>query len=328
MHDVARLAGVSHQTVSRVLNGHPHVSAPTRQRVVDAMRRLNYRPNAMARGLVTRRSRTIGVIGFDTSLYGPASTLLGIQRAAQEARYAVSITTLSGSSGQADVRRAVGSLVEQYVEGVLVIAPSTAAGDAVRDLPDDVPALALEASFSDDLAVVAIDQVVGATLATQHLLDLGHETVWHVAGPDDWAEARQRVTGWQRCLRAARRSVPEPIPGDWSPRSGYEAGRQLASSGATAVFSANDQMALGILHAFHELGVRVPDDVSIVGFDDMPEAAYFSPALTTIHQDFDEVGRRALQRLVAIIDRSDDGATSTVIPPTLVTRGSTMAPAG
>lgn len=326
MHDVARLAGVSHQTVSRVINNHPNVSDPTRQRVVEAMHRLNYRPNALARGLVTRRSRTIGVLGFDTNLHGPSSILLGVQRAAQEARYAVTVAMLSEASDQAAIRETVGALVEQYVEGVLVIAPSKAAARAMRNLPDDVPTVALEASFNEGLPVVAVDQVAGAMLATQHLLDLGHETVWHVAGPDDWAEARQRTAGWQQCLAAAGRPASAPLRGDWSPQSGYAAGLEIAAAhGVTAVFSANDQMALGILSALHSRGIRVPDDISIVGFDDMPEAAYFYPALTTVHQDFAEVGRAALRRLIATLDHADVDVPLT-ITPTLTVRASTAPP--
>jgi DNA-binding LacI/PurR family transcriptional regulator len=326
MHDVARLAGVSHQTVSRVINHQPNVSETTRQKVLDAMRRLNYRPNALARGLVTRRSRTVGVLGFDTELHGPSSTLLGVQRAAQQARYGVIVATLSETDDQAAVRQAVGGLVERFVEGILVIAPSKTSARAMRDLSNEIPAVALEASFSDDLPVVMVDQVGGATLATQHLVDLGHTTVWHVAGPDDWSEARQRITGWQQILATAGLHAPTPLRGDWSPESGHAAGLQIAQSrDVTAVFSANDQMALGILHALHSRGIRVPEDVSIVGFDDMPESAYFYPALTTVRQDFDEVGRTALRRLIAVLD-NEDVDVPLKIQPKLIVRASTAPP--
>jgi DNA-binding LacI/PurR family transcriptional regulator len=326
MRDVARLAGVSHQTVSRVINNHPNVSDTTRQRVVAAMLRLNYRPNALARGLVTRRSRTIGVLGFDAEMHGPSSTMLGVQRAAQQAHYAVTIAMLSETSDQAAVRQALGTLIERYVEGILVIAPSKAAARAMRDLPDDVPAVALEAAFSEDLPVVAVDQVAGAMLATQHLLELGHETVWHLAGPDDWSEARERIAGWQRCLAGAGRPAMPPLRGDWNPESGFAAGLQIAAAReVTAVFSANDQMALGILHALHIRGVRVPEDVSVVGFDDMPESAFFYPALTTVRQDFDEVGRTALRRLIAILDKREEDLRATITPE-LIVRASTAPP--
>ncbi|HKE67179.1 MAG TPA: LacI family DNA-binding transcriptional regulator [Micromonosporaceae bacterium] len=326
MHDVARLAGVSHQTVSRVINGHPNVRESTRVRVLRAMRQLDYRPNALARGLATRRSRTIGVLGFDAELYGPSSTLLGIQRAAQEEDYAVNVVTLSEKDATGSVARAVGMLAEQSVEGVIVIAPSNAAADAVRDLPRGLPVLALEASFGRDMRVVVVDQYTGATLATRHLLDLGHRTVWHITGPSDWPEAVQRIDGWHATLDAAGASAPQTLTGDWSARSGYEAGRRLAAvPDVTAVFVANDQMALGVLHALHEAGIPVPGQVSVVGFDDMPEAEYFLPALTTVRQDFNEVGRCGLRTMLEMIDGSEVAA-ETRVTPTLVVRASSARP--
>jgi DNA-binding LacI/PurR family transcriptional regulator len=328
MHDVARRAGVSHQTVSRVLNGHPHVREATRLRVMQAVRELNYWPNALARGLVSKRSRSIGVLSFDAALYGPSSTLLGIQRAAQEERYAVSVVTLSEQDAPEVVRRAAGLLAEQSVDGVIVIAPSNAAANAVRDLPPGMPMVALEASFGTDMPVVVVDQLAGARLATEHLLRLGHRTVWHVTGPPDWPEAVQRMEGWRSALAAAGVQPPPVVPGDWSARSGYQAGRQLAATpGVSAVFAANDQMALGVLRALHEAGRRVPDQVSVVGFDDMPEAEYFLPALTTVRQDFDEVGRYGLRTMIGMLDGRGPVAAETRVAPSLVVRASTAPPA-
>ena len=329
MHDVARLAGVSHQTVSRVINGHPNVREATRMRVLRAMQQLDYRPNALARGLATRRSRTIGVLGFDAELYGPSSTLLGIQRAAQEQEYAVTVVTLSEKDATGSVGRVVGMLAEQSVEGVIVIAPSNAAADAVRDLPRGLPVLALEASFGRDMRVVVVDQYAGARLATRHLLDLGHRSVWHITGPSDWPEAVQRIEGWRAALDDAGVPAPPTLTGDWSARSGYEAGRRLAAvPGVTAVFVANDQMALGVLHALNEAGIAVPAQVSVVGFDDMPEAEYFVPALTTVRQDFNEVGRCGLRTMLEMIEMTDglDVASETRVTPTLVVRASSGRP--
>ncbi len=148
--------------------------------------------------------------------------------------------------------------------------------------------------------MVCVDQVDGARLATEHLLALGHETVWHVRGPADWLEAEGRVEGWRAALARAGRAAPEPLAGDWSPRSGYEAGRGLARmADVTAVFVANDQMALGVLRAFAEQGVKVPEQVSVVGFDDIPESEFFSPPLTTVRQDFGAVGRHSIERAAA-----------------------------
>jgi DNA-binding LacI/PurR family transcriptional regulator len=326
MHDVARLAGVSHQTVSRVLNGQPHVSSATRARVVAAMRALDYRPNTFARGLVTRRSQRIGVLSFDGRLFGPGSTLHAIERAARAAGFGVAIAGMSNHAGD-DVDEAVETLRTQAVDGVIVIAPNSAAVRALGDLDTPVPVVALEAEFHDQ-PVVAIDQRRGAALATSHLLDLGHRTVWHVAGPLDWREAELRVEGWRETLLAAGATVPAPLSGDWTPRSGYDAGLELAArDDVTAVFAANDQMALGLLHALSERGRRVPEDISVVGFDDIPEAEFLRPALTTVHQDFDEVGRRGLELLLARIDHADTLANVT-ISPTLVSRASCAPPPG
>ena len=327
MHDVARLAGVSHQTVSRVLNGHPNVRPATRERVLEAIRQLNYRPNALARGLVTRRSSTIGVISFDTRLYGPASTLLAIEHAARAAGYAVTISSLADLDASS-VRAAVEALASQSVDGVIVIAPRESAARGLRDLRPGLPVVAVEAGYGGEIPVVSVDQFAGARLATDHLLSLGHRTVWHVAGPADWLEARERVEGWQAGLAAAGVAAPPLLRGDWSPDSGYRAGLELAGKAdVTAVFAANDQMALGMLHALYERGVNVPGDVSVVGFDNIPEAAFLIPSLTTVHQDFDELGRRGLKLLVDIMDGDNVGSVLPGrVPPALVTRQSSAKP--
>lgn len=327
MHDVARLAGVSHQTVSRVLNGHPNVRSTTRDRVLEAIRQLNYRPNALARGLVTRRSRSIGVICFDTRLFGPASTLLAIEHAARDAGYAVTISSLADLDADS-VRSAVATLADQPVDGAIVIAPRESAAQGLRTLRPGLPVVAVEAGYRGEIPVVSVDQFTGAKLATDHLLALGHRTVWHVAGPADWLEARERVEGWRDSLTAAGVVAPALLRGDWSPESGYRAGLELADTpGVTAVFAANDQMALGIMHAFYERDVKVPDDISVVGFDNIPEAAFLTPSLTTVHQDFDEVGRRGLRLLMGIIDGEPErAAADDRVPATLVERQSSAAP--
>jgi DNA-binding LacI/PurR family transcriptional regulator len=325
MADVGRLAGVSHQTVSRVLNNSAQVRPETRERVLLAMRQLDYHPNSVARALVTGRSRTVGVVTFDTVLYGPASTLFGIEKAAHEAGYFVSIISLR-SLDRASVLSAVDRLQAQGVDGILIIAPHVRTANLMLDLPAHVPVLAVEAGPDDDLPAVVIDQVAGARAATQHLLDLGHATVWHVAGPDGWLEAHGRVDGWRATLRDAGAEVPEPLFGDWSPRSGYELAQRLPVDGRmTAVFAANDQMALGVLRHLHESGLDVPGDVSLVGFDDIPEAAYLTPPLTTVRQDFGEMGRRSV---LALLDRIHDvdGSARLTVEPELVVRASTGRP--
>src|SRR4051794_229406 len=226
MSDVARLAGVSHQTVSRVLNGSTQVRPETRERVLAAMRKLDYRPNAVARALVTGRSQTLGVVTFNTTLYGPASTLVGVERAADDAGYGVIIVSLESLSREA-ISRAIDRLRAQGVDGVVVIAPHVATMGALWDLPDTLPVVAVEAGPQDGGASVAVDQAQGGRLAPEHLLAHGHQTVHHLAGPADWTEARQRIEGWMDALEAVGATAPAPLRGDWSPRSGYEVGRRL-----------------------------------------------------------------------------------------------------
>jgi DNA-binding LacI/PurR family transcriptional regulator len=329
MHDVARLAGVSHQTVSRVINNAPNVRASTRERVTQAMAQLNYRPNAYARGLASKRSHTIGVLSFDTRMYGPSSALLAIERAARAEGYRLSVATISDLAPDS-VREAIADLDSQSVDGAIVIAPSTAAVHALGRLPLGLPTVALEAEYRPDLPTVAIDQLGGGRLATDLLLRLGHETVWHVAGPADWREAELRAEGWRAGLAAASARTPPLLRGDWSAASGYEHGLALGRRpDVTAVFAANDQMALGVLHALHDLDVPVPGRVSVIGFDDIPGSDHFVPPLTTIRQDFDEVGRQGLQLLVRHLEA--DGTPITppeLIAPILVERSSTARPSG
>jgi len=329
MSDVGRLAGVSHQTVSRVINGSRHVRPSTRDRVLAAMRELDYRPNSYARALVTGRSRTLGVVSFDTTLYGPASTLFGIERAAHEAGYFIIIASLKALD-RASVVDAVGRLQLQGVDGILVIVSEEESAEALLHASADVPLVAVEAGPERGVAVVAVDQLAGATMATQHLIALGHETVWHLTGPAASLESQRRVLGWRTALTAAGASPPPPLIGDWSARSGYRLGRQLSRDPAvSAVFVANDQMALGVLRAMHESGRSIPGEVSVVGFDDIPEAPYFTPPLTTVRQDFGEVGSRSLRVLVAAVEAfktSAPVAAGSLIEPELIVRAST-APA-
>lgn len=323
MADVAKLAGVSHQTVSRVLNGSDRVRGDTRERVLAAMAELSYRPNPVARALATGRSKTLGVITSDTALYGPASTLLAIERAAHGAGFFVSIVSLQALDGPS-LRSAVDSLLSQNVEGIFVIAPQREVARAVVQLPGAVPIVAVEAGPDDGVPVVAFDQRAGAAAATQHLLDLGHETVWHIGGPQDWLEAAQRLEGWRDTLLAAGARAPKPLFGDWSASSGYELGAELAGrADVTAVFVANDPMALGLLRRLHEHGRDVPGSISVVGFDDVPEAAFYTPPLTTVRQDFMALGRSSFELVLAEIESGAREATGVTITPVLVERGST-----
>jgi DNA-binding LacI/PurR family transcriptional regulator len=323
MADVARVAGVSHQTVSRVINDSVNVRAATRERVLAAMAQLDYRPNSVARALVTGRSKTLGVVSFDTTLYGPASTLFGIEQAAHDAGYFMIVASLPALD-RPSVLDAVGRLQIRGVDGILVIAPSDHAADALLHVSSVVPLVAVEAGPPQGVPVAAIDQFAGAVSATRHLLDLGHDTVRHIAGPRDFIEAQQRVAGWRATLEEAGAEVVEPVIGDWSPRSGYDLGRRIADDPeVTAIFVANDQMALGVLRALHEAGRDIPREVSVVGFDDVPEAPFFTPPLTTVRQDFDEMGRRSVGLLLRAMESRTRPRSTPRLRPELVVRAST-----
>jgi DNA-binding LacI/PurR family transcriptional regulator len=290
------------------------------------MRELGFRPNPLARGLVTGRSNTLGVVSLDTTLYGPASTLLGIERAAHEAGYFIVIVSLNALN-RASATEAVERLSLQGVDGILVIAPLKSAAEALADAPDALPLVAVEAGPGEMIPVVEVDQSAGATAATRHLLDLGHETVWHISGPPDFLESEARVRGWRETLEAAGASPPPLLVGDWTARSGYDLGRRLAADrSVTAIFVANDQMALGVLRAMHEAGREIPRDVSVVGFDGIPESPYFTPPLTTVRQDFDEIGVRALQLVVRQIESGRRLPSSPRVQPELIVRASTSVP--
>ncbi|MFI7237605.1 LacI family DNA-binding transcriptional regulator [Streptomyces cyaneofuscatus] len=323
MADVARVAGVSHQTVSRVLNGAPHVRPGTRDRVLAAIRELDYRPNVAARALVTRRSQTLGVVSFGSALYGPASMLDGIEQAARSAGYFVSVASLRSLDSRS-IQEAVDRLRDQGVEGVVVIAPQTPAVRAVSELSTVVPVVAVGAGSESRVPTVAVNNESGARAVTRHLLDLGHHTVHHIAGPSGWLETETRLAGWRGALEEAGAAPPPVLRGDWSARAGYEAGlRIVADPEVTAVFCANDHMALGLLRALHESGRSLPGDISVAGFDDISEAAYFAPPLTTVRQDFGELGRRALELLVAELTGTDHTPSHVLVPPEIVLRRST-----
>ena len=325
IRDVARLAGVSHQTVSRVINDSPSLRAETRQRVLDVMEQVQYRPNRAARALVTSRSRTIGVLTAQSSQYGPASSIAAIESAAREAGYLVTTTNLP-SSDEAAIQVALGHLVDQAVEGLVVVAPQVRVREVIASMSLDVPYVTMQSDGLGDAHDLSVDQIAGARLATRHLLDLGHRDIYHLAGPQDWVEAEARMRGFLDAMSAADAPTTAPILGDWTAEFGFYAGREmLRLRDFTAIFSSNDQMALGLIHAVRDAGLDVPGDVSIVGFDDIPEAAHFWPPLTTVRQDFAEVGRRCVALLLDGMGDTGDRYRGTIMPE-LVVRASTGPP--
>ncbi|MFF8395330.1 LacI family DNA-binding transcriptional regulator [Streptomyces sp. NPDC016172] len=328
MADVARMAGVSKQTVSRVLNDHPAVRPETREAVLEAMRTLGYRPSRSARSLASGRTRMLGVISFDAARYGPASILTAINTAAQEAGYLVSSIALD-TADHDTVVEAVDRLSAEGADGVIAIAPQLWVGKALAETTGlGTPLVVLENALDDATPLVTGDSRTGARKATEHLLGLGHATVWHIAGPTGWTSADHRLASWQSTLRAAGAAVPAPLVGDWSADSGYDLGRRLARRPeVTAVFASNDQMALGLLHALHESGRSVPGEVSVTGYDDIPEAAHFLPPLTTVRTDFAEIGTRSLRLLLDRIDGPGElPRVDTLVPVDLVVRASSGPP--
>ncbi|MBB6627793.1 LacI family DNA-binding transcriptional regulator [Nocardioides sp. KIGAM211] len=323
MADVALRARVSHQTVSRVINEMAGVRPATEQRVRAAIEELGYRRNLSARLLASRRSGLIGVVVWASGQFGPQQTLLAVDLAAGAAGFDLVVRTVHEITEEA-IRVRLHELLQHGVEAVLVLVPHETAVRVAGSERLDVPVVVLEGGGRTDTSCVTIDNEEGARLATRHLLELGHETVVHVAGPTDWTESGARVRGWREELLAQGRPVP-PLrwAGDWSARSGHAAGRALAREpDVTAVFAANDQMALGLVAALADAGRSVPGDVSVVGFDDLPEAPFFQPPLTTVRQDFGELGRRAVAMVTELVHGSEPSVFRPV-PTSLVVRAST-----
>ncbi len=322
MHDVAAVAGVSHQTVSRVINDFDGIRPETRDRVLEAIQTLGYRRNLAARTLATSRSHAIGVLGPAVSDYGPTSTVQAIEFAARAVGYHPLVT--STPTDRRSILSSIEFLLDQAVEALVVIAPHIRVLEVVRELDIAEPIVTLQSTDSGAGTSIAIDQFEGSQLAMAHLLELGHRRIQHVAGPLEYFEAAARRHGYEASLAEAGLSPLPLFVGDWTSESGYRAAATI-SPDATAVFAANDQMALGLIHGLAERGVRVPDDISIVGFDNLPEAAHFLPGLTTVHQDFAHLGRLAVEVLIAQIAGAETASVPPV-EPALVIRGSTARP--
>jgi DNA-binding LacI/PurR family transcriptional regulator len=313
-------------TVSRVVNGHPAVSESTRGRVLGAIQAMGYRPSRMARELSLGRSRSVTVMTSTTTLYGRARLLQGVEEAARAAGFQVTIGMLE-SERPAAVRAAVDRACDSTSGGVIVIAFDLAGVRALRATPAGTPvAAALEVKDERDrrqYPSASLDDRAAAAAATRHLLDLGHRTVHHVGLPSSTTTSA-REQGWRTALREAGASIPDVVPGGWTPESGYEAGRRLATDRrVTAILCGNDDQALGVLHALREAGRAVPDSVSVVGFDDTPSAAFFSPPLTTVRLDFVGLGRDCFALLHHVLDPVGPPPVPTAAAPLLVLRETT-----
>ena len=325
MADVAAAAGVSGQTVSRVVNASPRVDPATRARVEAAMSRLGYRPHRAARALRTGRTQTIGLVVATLDTVGNSRMLQAVAAAAAGRGYGVALVTAVGPESADD---AFARLADQGVDGVVVLneaspfAAAVPAAAGFRLLLVDAPGDPASPDAAPEFHVVQTDHAAGAHQAVAHLLELGHRRIAHIAGPADSFAAGQREEGWRSALTAAGLEVPAPVRGDWSAASGYAAGGRLDD--ATAVFVANDQMALGALRALADAGKTVPADVSVVGFDDIADAAEYRPPLTTVRQDFDALGARAVEVLLEDVESAADTAPVVeTFTPALVVRAST-----
>ncbi|MBN1310275.1 MAG: LacI family DNA-binding transcriptional regulator [Anaerolineae bacterium] len=333
--DVAAMARVSTQTVSRVINDRPDVAEETRQRVWQIIEKLNYQPSAIARSLIHRRSLALGIVSAGLKLLGPSQTLNGIASQAEKEGYTLLLKELPGFY-TADIQPVLNALLARHVEGIIWAVPEIGDNrDWIRDQPPDlgIPIIFLTMQKQPGVSIVTINNYQGGRLATEHLLEQGYLRIGHLAGPLDWWEARQRQAGWQDALSDAglQTSTHHWVSGNWSAASGAQEMQTLLESypDMDAVFIGNDQMALGALQVIYQRGLRVPEDLAIVGFDGIPETAYYRPPLTTVYQNLRELGSTAVRELIQAINASHyDDITfepeQICLPPELIVRKSSI----
>lgn len=331
--EVAAEANVSTQTVSRVINERPDVSPETRKRVQEVIEKMGYQPSALARSLIRQRSYTIGVVTAGLGYIGPSRTLSGITGAAEAAGYALLMKELPHFDAE-NITPIFMSFLSRHVDGIIWAVPEV--GDNrrwVSKLQVDlgIPIIYLTMEPQQRISVVSINNYLGGRMAVNHLLDQGYRNIAHITGPLDWWEARQRMDGWKDALKDAGCEVTDRqyAIGDWSSSTGVDGFDKLLASypEMDAIFTANDQMALGVLQATCEQNIQIPQRLGIVGFDNIPESAYFWPSLTTIHQDLYNMGRIALEETIKIIEAGWQGRTteepkSILLTPNLVIRQS------
>ncbi|MET4638147.1 LacI family DNA-binding transcriptional regulator [Mycetocola sp. 2940] len=324
MADVAKLAGVSVPTVSRVLSGTANVSPKRRVRVESAIAELHFRPSAAARVLASRRSEVISIVAGDTSKYGYAETIRGIEEAARSHGYTVMITVVE-TTDASDLDAALASTLSQPIAGVIVLKFDPPGVAALKRVPDDIPVVALSGIRETRFVQAVIDETKAAEELTNYLLELGHETVHHVRVPPSRREDG-RTTGWRRALRNSGREIPVPLDASWEPASGRAIGWDIADDpSVTAVFCGNDEIAMGVMRGLSDKGLRVPEDVSVAGFDNHPLGSLWNPELTTAYQDFAGLGGRGFQLLIAQL-RGESGPRFSSERPPLIVRESTGRP--
>ncbi len=338
--DVARAAGVSTATVSRVLEDSPKVAARTRDRVQDAMRAIGYYGNSQASQLVSGRAQTVGIITSNTVAYGYARTISGIENEARQVGMAALITVIESSSDR-DVAAAVAAVASHVLSGVVVVDFDAAAHATIPLIPSYLPVVsATSPSYGPDTGrpYVAYDDHLGAKESVEHLIALGHTGIFVMAQPNNDPPERRSVGAVDALTDALLPHYPIVRCESWEPSSGYDACAQILDTygdRVTAIVCPNDELALGAIRAIHDRGLRVPEDISITGFDDIPVAQYLSPSMTTVHQSFMELGRRSFRLLMDVVTAAEQGDAGQPDPqidlaqsldPFLVVRESTAAP--
>lgn len=327
MNDVAAQSGVSYQTVSRVINNHPRVAPETRHRVLQVIAETGYRPNKAAQRLASNQSKLLAVIAFGIEHYGPAQMVINIEQSAKETDYEIIIRNVANPRLE-DIRNAVQELQQWRVDAIIIVAAVLSNYyDEIAKVMVGIPVVEIDAKPGANVPSLLIDQYYGSKLATQHLIDLGHRYIAEISGPSNWFGAVSRHDAWVQTLDDTGLTPVASLEGDWSAESGYRRARQLLSHhDFTGLVVANDQMALGAIRQIHEMGLRVPEDISVVGFDDLPEARFFHPPLTTVHQDFASLGEAALNYTIDLIKQPKAPVKQVLVEPQLVVRSSTMPP--
>lgn len=333
--EVALAAGVSTQTVSRVINQRPDVSPETRKRVQGVIDQLAYRPSAVARSLIRQRSHTLGIVTAGLKYIGPSRILSGIASAVEEAGYSLLLKELPDFDTR-EIEPIFEAFLSRHVDGIIWAVPEvgdnrTWVEEASLDLT--VPLVYLTMQAQDDISVVSVDNYLGGKMAVTHLIEQGFKNIGHIAGPLDWWEARQRMAAWKDVLIENKMKVKDEccVEGNWSLSSGLEAAEKLVKQypEMDSIFIANDQMALSALQYLRQVGLRIPEDVAIVGFDDIPESAFFLPPLTTIQQDQNNVAKLAVEEIIKIIesgwqDLEPINPKTIMLPPKLIVRQSSV----
>lgn len=327
MRDVAKVAGVSHQTVSRVINTPNLVQQQTRDRVLEIISMLNYRPHAAARALAVRRSGSIGVLDSGSQIHGQAIMLQTVETAARRHGYATSVAAVAQGTPTA-IKEAFQHLLDKGVEGIVIMGNTAQLASAAERVSSSVPVAMVTSSVTEYSTVlrVGVDSEGGSRAVVRHLAANGRTRIAHISGPRDWLDAQAREAGWRAELALLRLPALDPVEGDWLPNTGYRAAHELLKRGGIdAIFAANDHMAMGALRAISDVGLRVPDDVAVAGFDDLVGTNFLTPSLTTVHQPFEKIGEVCMASLLAAI--AGESVDDVLLDAKLVVRESTGLPA-